>query len=310
MLRSFDPAIAVVMGVEHGGPYFLMKALPEHTKVMFCTSILPHHAKFKPVYTLFKKHWLARSIRRAGFIHVSTFETRDFLERLCGPLIKEKPGHMGLPVAMEKFAGSRSDVPAEAAALRAKVGRIIIMAGRPTPIKRNDLIVGELLRYIAGRPDCGFVYAGLGLDEESTKIREVVRDSAVSDRCCLLPLVDGGTLGALYGIADVSVMGLVSIAVQQSIACGCPVVLPNNRWCAHLVKEGVNGTFYLDPQGTRNGGTAGVHELDAQFDLSGLPAALDRLQKLQLERSRVAASMNEFSIRNHVDNVLRHFGFL
>jgi glycosyltransferase involved in cell wall biosynthesis len=304
-LRDFDPDLTLVGAVEHGGPYYLLKQVPRRTRISYGSSLLPHHRNSRLLYTLCKERWIRRTVERADLIYTSTLETRELLREICGGSLGSKPELHGLPVAPIWFTGAPGRLPPEVCALKSEIPRLIVIAGRPVPVKRFDLVVSEILHYLEGRPDCGFVFAGLGDDSCSLEIRKLVEGHSAASRCCLLPLVDTPTLAAIYHVCDATVIGLVSIAVQQAIACGCPVAIPNDRWCAHFVKDGVNAAFYSAPA---DPAMKDAGALDAQFDFRGLKSALDCLLSGRITRVEVARSMEPFSIQNQMNTMLGLLG--
>jgi hypothetical protein len=55
-----------------------------------------------------------------------------------------------------------------------------------------------------------------------------------------LPVLEAEEVKGVFGVAAAAVFTLVSIGIQQALACGCPVVLRRGQPAGHILLPGVN----------------------------------------------------------------------
>jgi glycosyltransferase involved in cell wall biosynthesis len=125
-------------------------------------------------------------------------------------------------------------------ALRARCPRIFCTVTKASPSKELDRVVlaaEEVLREDEG---AGFVLAGVGEDDCGGALRRQVGASPWADRMVVLPVLEAEEVKGVFGVAAAAVFTLVSIGIQQALACGCPVVLRRGQPAGHILSPGEN----------------------------------------------------------------------
>lgn len=119
---------------------------------------------------------------------------------------------------------------------------ILVYAGKQNKGKKVDLIIDifRSLIEIHNRKDVTLVLAGNPEREYEGVLRNKL--NGINDFCIRLPFLERKELRAVYSAADIGLWpGTASNTIQEAMACGTAMVLPNNKIVGHLI----DGNGYL-----------------------------------------------------------------
>ena len=245
-IRALAPEWAFLFAPANGAGCTWMRCLPASTKVVAFISDLPWHRTSRVLWWLVKRRWLRAVFRRADAIAAVTDDTAAMLREVGGPLLDGKLLMTGLSYDAELFGQEPGLVPPAVQALRARCPRLVAIVTKAAPDKRLDETFAAVENVLAAEPGTGFVLAGVGDDECGQALRRQVAASAVADRCVVLPVLDAIEVKGVFESAACAVFTLVSIGIQQALACGCPVALRAGQPASHILQPGVNAERFED----------------------------------------------------------------
>jgi glycosyltransferase involved in cell wall biosynthesis len=239
-LRDFRPDWAFLFAPAGGVGVSLMRHLPESCRVVAFISDLPWHRSSRMLWHLVKRPWLRRVFRRADVVAAVTEDTAEMLRGIGDSLLDGKLVMTGLSYDGLVFTETGGRCPEAVVALRERCPRIFCTVTKASPSKQLDEVVAaaeEVLREDAG---AGFVLAGVGLDEYGEGLRRQVAASPWAERMVVLPVLEAEEVKGVFEVSAAAVFTLVSIGIQQALACGCPVVLRSGQPAGHILSPGVN----------------------------------------------------------------------
>ena len=239
-LRDFRPDWAFLFAPAGGVGVSLMRRLPESCRVVAFISDLPWHRSSRVLWHLVKRPWLREVFRRADVVAAVTEDTAAMLRGVGGELLEGKLVMTGLSYDGEVFADAGGRCPEEVIALRARCPRIFCTVTKASPSKELDRVVAAAEEVLREDEGAGFVLAGVGEDDCGGALRRQVGASPWADRMVVLPVLEAEEVKGVFGVAAAAVFTLVSIGIQQALACGCPVVLRRGQPAGHILLPGVN----------------------------------------------------------------------
>jgi glycosyltransferase involved in cell wall biosynthesis len=243
-LREFDPHIALLTAPTHGPGYLLMKHLPAHCRVAsFFSDQWSHRRSWGLPFTLTKKPWYRRVHRRSSIVYPATEQTMDIM-RMISPELTSRIRLSGILIDGDDLLGTPVGAPVGLEKFSVDYPRILAVVTRPAPIKRLPEYLQPILDHLARLPDVGLVLGGLDSGASSEELRRFVANHAASKQVLVLPLLNLEQIAAVFRLAVGSIWPYTTIGVQQSIAFGCPVLLPEREPAHYLVKNGLNGFFH------------------------------------------------------------------
>lgn len=165
-----------------------------------------------------------RTTTNADRVISTTPQTAEFVMALSP---KSDPEVIPLPFRTDRYFPSESirkgwrirfDIP-EDAFVSAFIGRVV-------PSKRIENILNAWNAASSNYGGDFLVLAGLSDDPYSQHIRASAQASRNAHRIRLLDFVPSDEVNVLLNVADVSIWPAVSIGIQQAMASGCLVLLP------------------------------------------------------------------------------------
>lgn len=241
-IRAFDPQMAFALAPNHGLGMRWVRHLPEGCRLIAGFSDLQWHRGF--VMSWLKRRWGRSVIRRAWKVITATEETQRMVSEWGGAEAAGKIEQTGLSFRPEALEGGVP--PPAAAALAARVRKLIVSVTRILDYKQLDVLFKSVERYLAANLDAGFVMAGFDNGLESERLRAMMAASPCADRCVALPMLNSGEIGGLFRISTCSVWSLVSIGIYHSLHCGCPVLVRQGQDARHLLVNPAAGAWYAD----------------------------------------------------------------
>jgi len=122
---------------------------------------------------------------------------------------------------------------------------VLVAAGKFQRQKRFDLLL-EVFSSLASR-HAGLKLLLVGADDGacSRELRaQIDADPALSKSVTLSGFVDTAELNAVFNAADIGVWpAMPAITIQQAMGTGLTVVLPQNNWVGHLIRDG-SGCYF------------------------------------------------------------------
>ena len=237
LCRNQDMAIVNVPN--HGFGYRAMKVLPKTLPiVVFFGDLLDNRRQMHPFVKWIKDRWYRWIFKRADHVFGNTPEALSILEDIGLGQHSGKAKVIGLPFDEESFFFDKSLSPSNRPLLT------LITVTRPSPQKPFHKWFEIVFNFLESHPDWKYRFVGLGDDPSSHLIKNIVEESEFSSRIELLPALDSASLRKLYMEADLAFFPQATIGIQQAMATGLPVLLPNRLTVSHLLNEGENGFYF------------------------------------------------------------------
>ena len=246
-IRAFAPDWAFLFAPANGAGCTWMRHLPPSTKVVAFISDLPWHRTSRVLWWLVKRRWLRAVFRRADAVAAVTDDTAVMLRDTGGSLLDGKLLMTGLSYDAEIFGDAPGIVPPAVRELHGRCPRLVAIVTKAAPDKRLDETFSAVEKVLEAEPGTGFVLAGVGEDACGQALRRQVAASAVADRCVVLPVLNAVEVKGVFETAVCAVFTLVSIGIQQALACGCPVALRAGQPASHILQPGTNAERFADP---------------------------------------------------------------
>lgn len=126
---------------------------------------------------------------------------------------------------------------------------VAVFAGRIEADKNLKYLLKEWKQYIAEEDNLHLLIVGDG--SEIPNLRHLVRKYHIGRMVTFTGEVAHNYMPELFSACDVYVSGddggLSSMAVQEALACGLPVILRRNQYTEKIVFDKVNGFLYSTP---------------------------------------------------------------
>lgn len=140
-------------------------------------------------------------------------------------------------------------------ACRASLGygdnhEVILAAGKILPQKRIDLLIEAFRALLETNAGLRLLIAGIDDGAYSRDLRAAVEGSqAMRERVTFLGFLEGRDLNGVFNAADIGVWPrMPAITIQQAMATGLFVILPQNDMVGHLIRPG-SGCYFSDTGG-------------------------------------------------------------
>jgi glycosyltransferase involved in cell wall biosynthesis len=233
--------LAIINGPGHGFGYRTLRMVPRSLKalVMF-GDLLDNRRHMRPVIRRWKDRWYRWLFERADKLTYNTPECLEILREAGLGKHEERITLAGLPYDEDFFHLSEAGAaPRPPDALRTLTTITRTLAHKPF-----DQWLPPVFAFLRAHPGWRYVFAGMGTDSTAQRIRELVAESGLADRIELLGMQDQAGMCRLYNEADLGLFPRATIGIQQAMATGLPVILPQRGTVSHLVQEGNNGYYY------------------------------------------------------------------
>ena len=150
---------------------------------------------------------------------------------------------------------------------------LIGVVGKASPEKRLELVI-DALQSIGSGSDWRLILAGLGDDYYGMGLRRRVAESELlKERVTCLGFIETDRMVSVLRAADTCVWPVQpAITIQQAMATGTRVLLPNNDLVGHLVTDDSLGTLIVD--GNYESLVQGL-----ELELSKRPSESERTQR-------------------------------
>lgn len=123
---------------------------------------------------------------------------------------------------------------------------VVLAAGKTDPRKRLEWLIAAFTRIAHDEPRMRLVVVGDDGSAHSQDLQREVRARSMQDRVDFLPFADAQRLNAVFNVADIGVWPRnPAITIQQALATGLTVILPDNDLVGHLIRPGAGRYFSL-----------------------------------------------------------------
>lgn len=277
VIEDLKPEVVFCMVPDRGFSGQILKAVSEEARVVsvFGDLRLSGNTPNLVLRKLLKGKWYRQAFDRSDVIVGITNETRSVLIDDFGAP-EEKTRVLGLPFDGDEFYPSEN-VHESIRDLRERcdaVFGVITRIDSSKPLLKWMEIAHPVLKSDAR---VGMAVVGLGEDPASEQLRDLVARWDERERVVLLPKLSQADLVKVYAGLDLSLWFQASIGVQQSMACGVPVVAPKSNYLDHFAKQDMNGRFY------REGGQAEAlkQALMSEWNVQMVADSVDGFEKTQ-----------------------------
>ena len=269
-ITDFAPDLAIMLAPHHGPAVFWMKALPKTCKVISGFSDLSWHHRNHFVWKYVKKPWIRKVLRRSDLVLAMTEDTKNFFESEFPDLATLRMHMCGLFYDGYFYSNQsdlHSEVPREIDEYYCKHKKVVLLITRTIEKKGIEAILSQVVLFLQAKPSVGFALVGITDDAYGEKLLSQLRDCLPEGRCLTLPMVSTALVKALCERSFVTLWPLVSIGIQQSMACGCPALVKASMPTQHFMLPECNGLYFRDD----------CSDLEMQLSLS-LDVAWDRAE--------------------------------
>ncbi len=171
---------------------------------------------------------------------------------------------------------------------------VLVAAGKYTPHKRLDWVLGAYEDAARRRPELRLLIAGLDDSPPCREFKDMISRSEASDRITTLGFLGAEELNAVYNAADLAIWPRYpAITIQQAMGTGLPVILPRNDLVGHLVRAGEHTGLYfgLTPGEEQPSVTAAVASALDVLDLSASARSTRRYRNAWLSSEALARTV-------------------
>ena len=232
---------AIVNAPGHGYGYRALKMLPRSLKcVVMFGDLMDNRRKMHPLVKWWKDRWYRWLFERANKLTHNTAECLGILREAGLGKHGSRIELAGLPYDEDFFFMDEASASPRAPDRQ----RVLTTITRTLAHKPFDQWLPPVFEFLSAHPDWRYCFAGMGEDASAQQIRRLVARSGLAERIDLLPMQDQAGMCRLYNAADMGLFPRATIGIQQAMATGLPVILPQRQTVTHLVREGHNGFYY------------------------------------------------------------------
>lgn len=215
-----------------------------------------------------------RTAKVATRVIATTEETSRLLEE-CGvptPLL------MPLPFRSDRFFWSPEARVTTRRLLSLEDRYVTIFVGRFVPEKRIESIIEAWATTASNDPDAHLLLVGCGEDAYSRGVLATAAASASAERITTVPFAEAALVNQYLNAADVGIWPTVSVGIQQAMATGLYVLVP----------EGSPGEFLLQGPAETLGSSYSHSEIPGVGTSLAQSIAASRSKGGQTDRSKRA----------------------
>jgi len=232
---------AVVNAPNHGFGYRALRVLPRTLRAAVCFGdLLDNRRVMRPWLRKLKDRWYRWLFDRADKLTYNTPECLSILREIGLGKHGQRVELAALPFDEDHFFLSDTG----AAPRAPEQPRTLVTITRTLAHKPFDKWLPPVFAFLRAHPQWRYVFAGMGEDSSAQQIRTLVAESGLADRIELLGMQDQAGMCRLYNAADLGLFQRATIGIQQAMATGLPVILPQRLTVAHLIQEGRSGFYY------------------------------------------------------------------
>ncbi len=274
ILREFDPEIVIALAPGHGLGFFWIRYVSSRAAIITGFSDLFIHHKGGILFAM-KKYIYRDVISKSKLVITATQETTKFIQGVLQG-VPHSPRIMmtGLTYEEKPIEFSRlGHLQIEISNLIARYPKVITAITKVSAKKHTFQILKCVELFFDSNDDCCFVCGGLIDDSYSNSMRDYALKSRHASRFLLLGNLNSHQINFLYSVSSCSLWTQVSIGLQQSLSCGCPVILKNGWSAEHILVEEVTGLIFNDFEDLR---VKIAQELSCLWDKDAISRVISR----------------------------------
>lgn len=281
-VKQFSPQLIIVNVPDRGiGPQILKNDFP-NAKIVSIFADLLINTGHPFLRKILKAKWYKRAFSKSDLLIAVTPETASLIRKKRG-LDENPPIWMsGLAFDGDVFYPSNT-IHHKIRVFRGKHSKILGLITRISSNKPFEKWLQIIDKVLSEDANAGLVIAGVDDDKSWVVLKEYLAGIDYSDRIVVLGLQDATDLCAIYAGIDVSLWFQASIGIQQSLACGVPVIVPEEDYLSHFIEHEENAMVFK----TLNNITEVIcHALSFGWD-----KFLVREKIVQFEKLKIAESL-------------------
>jgi len=194
-------------------------------------------------YYLIKKPLLEYMISRADMLNICTDQVELFLRKN----IKASGGkihRMVLGADPDIFYTNTDERFEIRSMLKISDDQVLfVTASKIEPQKRFDMLIRAIGTVKRENPNVRLLIVGSGNESVIDELREITKSENLEDTIIFYPFVKRTELRKFYNAADIGIWTQATITSLEAMACGLPIIVPNDEATHHLVEDG-NGQSY------------------------------------------------------------------
>jgi glycosyltransferase involved in cell wall biosynthesis len=272
-LVDFNPEAAFLLAPGHGPGYCWLNYLPKECRIISGFSDLPMHKRSRLRWWV-KRRWYKKIIERTHLVITATEATSNLLKSSLQLKHWPRLEMTGLALDSAQYELEEVVCPPSVTDLLKRVNWLIAGATRIYRGKGLEEIFESVRVFLTQNPEAGFVFGGFGTDDYSQSLLHELQRWDVVGRCCFLPTLQTEEISGIFRLANCSIWSLVSVGLQQSLACGCPVVLRAGQPADHILREGITGFIFAD--------------------IASLPKVLDQVKHQHWDKSAIKEQVRPY----------------
>ncbi|UQD53497.1 hypothetical protein C0971_16820 [Bacillus methanolicus] len=192
--------------------------------------------KTKLEYLLFRKHFIRPVLKDSSRVLAMTKETVSFLRKVFS---YSNSIYIPLGADDERFFVSYKSREKYRSVLGvAKNEILIIFSGKITPSKGIEIIIRNVGKLLQSGYPVKLLILGNGDSKYIESLKKVINGNEMNKAVMFLPQVHPSELYNYFNAADVGYWPLSpTISILEAIACGLPIIVPNNDITGTIVKK-------------------------------------------------------------------------
>ena len=243
-IQEFRPDIAIMLAPHHGPAIFWLSSLPKQCRLISGFSDLPWHRRNLLVWRFVKKPWIAKVLRRSHLVLGMTQETVVFFDQQFSGVDFPPMRMCGLFYDSAIYDCHFEGEPE--GGIFKKFIKVVTLVTKSLKYKNIEVILECIRKLLLKEDHVGFVFAGITDDLYGNELRDLIIKSYPVGRYELHPILPGEKVRSLCCLSHLTIWPLVSIGIQQSMACGCPALVKKSMPTEHFLQPGVNGELFND----------------------------------------------------------------
>lgn len=290
-IRDFSPDVAIMLAPHHGPSVFWLSALPKECKVISGFSDLPWHERNPFLWKYVKKPWIRKVMRRSVLVLSMTDDTDTFLRKEFSDVDLVKMTMCGLFYDSVLYENQECSIPptVDVEKFYQRFDQVVLMVTHTHRKKNIEQLMPQIGDFLRENPHSAFVFAGVSQDEYGQELIDFMEAHFPEGRFLVLPSQDAVHVKWLCERSYVSLWPLVSIGIQQAMACGCPCLIKQGMPVDHFFIPDLNGKFF-------------------RSDSSDLCEVLQSSCVTQWDREKIRGSVKDFSSDVGIAKILHSIG--
>lgn len=153
---------------------------------------------------------------------------------------------------------------------------VAITSTRVLPSKNLEKIVASVTKMHGMGIDLDYIIIGFLDNDYGRALKELIAKQPHSSRFHCFGFKNHQEISQLYSVADIGIWLKAAISIQEAMGTGLPILLEQKPIVSHLIKDGITGWFYENPDSFFEGFKKAVSELELVQNKDRLTSRVER----------------------------------